>query len=124
MGLFGLSCSSDLCPENVQLALGIKEELWPELGVGLGRGTGVPDGGECSSPQTRAPAGPGGLGSCLGCDLDCLCCMADLRAPKPKCRTPLALTRVRWEDRGCLAPGRPDGECGKKVGSEEARKGE
>jgi len=84
MGIFELSCSSDLCPENLHPALEVKGELWPELGVGPGREAGVPDGGWGSSPQTRAPAGPGGLGSCLDGALGCCCCVADLRAPQPK----------------------------------------
>ena len=48
MGIFELSCSSDLCSENVHAVLGVKGELRPELGMGPGRGAGVPDGG--SSP--------------------------------------------------------------------------
>ena len=51
MGIFELSCSSDLCPENLHPALEVKGELWPELGVGPGREAGVPDGGWGSSPR-------------------------------------------------------------------------
>ena len=84
MGIFEIPCPFDLCSENVHPALGVKGELWPELGVGPGRGAGVPDGGRGSSPQTRAPAGPGGMGSCLDSAPGCRCCVTDLRAPQPK----------------------------------------